>query len=257
MIKISAMEKNLKISNADYIFDKSDKLLNVLPYLYKKILGDWYIVLLEPKPEIVRQFLDTEVIPEYVKLEIFMEPNQLEQLMLERPNMAIKKLSAWEKYQELIACTDILLDQKAVSEIYRRVGTNTKSLEEALNTLKEKVGTEVVTVKHVRLYIQDNSRVYTNQVVRAFLLDDKDAWKLFYIYEKELGEEIAFYAIRKYLRKLLKEKNSYLTNGEYKDRSVEQIDAFSIMRAFHLFETAKSHRQLIPILIKLQTKEDL
>lgn len=257
MLKISAISKDLKLANADYVFEKTDKFMRLLPYLYPKISGDWYIAILEPKPETVRTFLDTEVIPEYVTLELFMEQSQLENLMMERPSMQVEVKTAWQKYQDLIAGLDIVIDDKAVNEIYRRVGSNINSLEETLTMLSDKSGNGTITIKDVRLYVQDNSHVYASQVVRAFLTGDVKAWNLFSIYEKELGTEIAFYAMRKYIRKLLKDKNAYLLNEEYKDKNVERIDAFAIMRAYKLFEEAESYKQLVPILMLYQTKGGL
>ena len=253
MIKITAMSKDIKINNADYVFDKTDNMMKVLPYLYRKITGDWYIALLEPKLDTIRTLLDTDIIPEYVMLELFVEQGQLDQLMLERPSMAVKKVTTWQKYLDLIASSNLIVEPRAVSEIYRRVGPNIKGLETALEELGNKVNNGEINIKHVRLYIQDNSRVYTSQVVRAFLTNDPRAWDYFYINEMELGTEIAFYATRKYLRKLLKEKNEYLLNRETKDRAVETIDAFSIMRAYSLFETASSYKQLVPLWVIYQS----
>lgn len=254
MIKISVMSKNLKIANADYVFDKTERFMELLPYLYPKISGDWYIAILEPKPDSVRTFLDTNIIPDYVTLELFMEQSQLDVITLERPSMQVDIRTTWQKYLDLIACTDIIIDDRAMREVYRRVGSNIESLEEALNLLKEKCTHDTITIKDVRLYIQDNSKVYARQVARAFLLEDKKAWDMLYAYEQELGTEIAFYALRKYLRKLLKDKNNYLTNNDYKDKSVEEIDAFSIIRLYTLFEEAKNYKQLVPILVQYQRK---
>lgn len=249
MLKLTRMTKDVKIVNADYIFESVEKFEQVLRFLYPKISGDWYIALVEPKLHDVRRYLDTHIVPEYVILELLVEPAQLDQLMMERPKLAVQTKTSWEKYCDLIASMDILIEEKAISEIYRRVGTNTDALRETLESLKSKVSTGTITVKHVRLYVQDNTRIYANQVVRAFLKNDRRAWDYFFIFERDLGENIAFYAIRKYLRKLLKQKNEFLMNNDFKDRAVEEIDAFSIIQMLTMFEEAMSSRQLIPILI--------
>lgn len=257
MVKLTEMTKDLKVSNADYVFDKSDKFLALLPYLTHKLVGDWYIVLVEPKLELVRNILDLNSIPEYVKLELLIEPSLLSQLMLERPSLAVKKLSVWETYQSMIAALDRIIDPKAVGEIYHRVGPNKEALREALELLCEKVQDRKIISKDVRLYISDNRRVYANQVVKAFLLKDKKRWDIFREYEYDLGTNIAFYAMRKYVRKLLNEKNKYLRNEDTKDRLVQEVDAFTINHAFYTFELANNPMQLIPVLHAIENRTDL
>lgn len=254
MVKLTEMTKDFKIIDADYVFDKSEKFLSALPYLTHKLVGDWYIVLVEPKLEVVRNILDLNLIPDYIKLELLIEPGLLSQLVLERPSLAVKKLSVWETYQSMIASLPVVIDPAAVSEIYGRVGPHKEALREALNLLCEKVQDRKIIPKDVRLYIMDNRRIYANQVVRAFLLKDKKRWELFHNYEYDLGTDIAFYAMRKYLRKLLEEKNKYLRNEDVKDKFVMDVDAFTINHAYLAFELANNPMQLLPIMHIIDTR---
>lgn len=255
MIKLNQMSKDIKLKDVDYIIEKEAIFEKILPYLYPKISGDWHIALIEPSVDFVRRIYDADMLPDYLNIDIYMEQSQLEVILLENPKLAVIRMTVWQKYQNLIAGLDVLFEDKAVSEIYRRIGPNYQSLENAVNKLIANTEDGIVRIKDVRLYIEDNSRVYTSQVVRAFLTDNDKAWTFFYTFERDLGTRIAFYSIRKYLRRLLNEKNNFLLNNDFDVKLVEQVDAFSIIRMYILFEEAASYKQLVPILMKYQSKE--
>jgi hypothetical protein len=255
MVKLTELTKDFKAKNADYVLDKEDKLLALLPYLLPKLKGDWYVVMVDPRMSLIRNLLDSNLVPEYVKLEMVIDPGFLDQLTAERPSLKVTHNSVREIYDTYIATFPKTIDPRAKDEIYYRIGPNLSSLREALDILSEKVVEDNVTIKDVRLYIPDHRRVYASTVMKSFLLKEEKRWDLLNTYEKDLGTDFAFYALRKYSRKLLKEKNDYLKNKEVKDRLVERVDSFTIMHAVYAFELATSPIQLYIVMNIIDKRE--
>lgn len=239
MIKFLIYSRDTRILDTDYLFEDPAKFMALVPYLRPKIEGDWKIAIIEPPIKFVRQIADTEFVPEYVTLELYLEKNVAQQIMLEKPKLIVKQKTAYEKYMDLIADTKVLIDPKAAKELYRRVGTNKDKIPDYLLELSEKAENGQVTVNMVRTHVVDERKVYASEVLLAFLARDRWRWKKYNDLVEELGTRYAFYAIRKYAGKLLVDKNKYLRNEDTEIRGIDKIDAFRINQAFVLFNTTK------------------
>lgn len=247
MIELRQHKKDLSFSSYDYVFEDILKFEAVLPFLLPKLEGEWNIMLVEPKISYIRAYLDTSRIPSYIHLVITLDPSQLEQLYLERPQLAVKEKTPWDIYMDLIKEFPVPIADKALREIYYRVGPKEEALRGALHTLSEY---PVITLQEVNKHFAPVERVYANQVVRAFLLKRfKNAWKMLSMLESEIGSTIAFYAMRKSIRRVFTEKCKYLQNEDTKEWLAENVDGYTIIRLYWLFESAKSPAQLYPILL--------
>lgn len=250
MITTRQHNRNVDFSIYDYVFEDSDKFLSVLPFLTPKFEGDWNVLVVEPKLPFVRYCLDTESVPEYINLVITLEAALLEQLYLERPALAVVEKSNWDLYLDMLAAFPSVLDNRSMREIYRRCGPKEDNLRAALNTLSVY---PVITLTEVNKHFAPVSRIYANQVMRSFLLGRfRQAWRQLSMLEEEIGQTVAFYAMRKNIRYLFQEKNKYLRNEDTAERLVETVDVYSIIYMYQLFESATNPAQLYPILLMFE-----
>jgi hypothetical protein len=244
-MKFRVLRKDTKLAKSDYVFDDTDKFALILPYLKPKLNGDWAVAIVEPPIDVVRNYIRADNIPPWLNVTVYMEKGALSQLFMEFSHLSTKEPSPWEKYIELIKEFDVPMEDKAMREIYYRAGPSTESLTEALELFRD---LEFVRMPDVNKRLLPVRRVYARQVLIAFLQKDKYAWKKYSQLENELGVAISFFAMRKYLRKLLNEKNAYLRNKPVTDKAVTSVDIYTIIHAYLLFETASSEKQLPSIL---------
>ena len=102
MVKYLVYTSDTRVFDVDYLYEKEDKFLSVLPYLKRKIEGDWKIAILEPDIKFVRRTFDEQLVPEYVELALYMERSIAERIMIEKPQLAVKEKTAFEKYMDSI-----------------------------------------------------------------------------------------------------------------------------------------------------------
>lgn len=239
MVKYIVNSKDTRIRDADYLFEDVDKFKKLLPYLRKKIEGTWEIAILEPDIKSVREFADSESIPGYVTVSLYLDRHVAEQIASEKPKLFIKEKTAYEKYLDLISDMKILIEPKAAKELYQRVGTDKSKIPEYLQELSN-TSNEKITVNDVRKTVNDERRLYASDVVNAFLLKTRWRWSQYNKLVSNLGRDYAYFSMRKYISKLLEEKNDYLQNKDTTLRVVDKIDALSINLAYVLFNTTKA-----------------
>ena len=256
MIKIIVHSSDTRINDVDYIIEKSDKLERLLPYLKKKLQGEWRIALLEPGINFVRRVYDEGMIPDYVSLEIYLEKSVASQLMAERPQLQVKEETAYEKFLHLISDMKVLIDPKAVRELYRRVGSDKSKLVDYVRQLADDSGGRPVTLSDVKAKVIDERKLYASQVVTEFLLGDRWRWKHYSQLLLELGRDYAYYAMRKYTEKLLQEKEKYLRNEPTTIFSIDRIDSYRISHAWVLFHTTTS-KELDSCMYILDHREEI
>lgn len=239
MIHFTVYAKDTRICDADYIFEDVEKFMKLVPYLKRKIVGDWVIAVVEPPIKAVRQLVDDGSIPEYVALEVYLEKQTASQLMSERPSLFVQQKTAYEKFMDLVAGTKVLINPKAARELYMRVGVHKDKLPDYLLELSEKACAGEVTISMVRNTVVDERKVYASEVLMSFLVRDRWRWKKYNELVETLGLHYAYYALRKYAGRLLVDKNKYLRNENTEIRGIEKVDAFRINQAYVLFNTTK------------------
>lgn len=149
MIELQQHRKDMDFTSYDYVFEDVKKFEDVLPFLLPKLEGQWKILLVEPKLSFIRTYLDTSVIPSYIHLLITVEPNQLEQLYLERPNLVEKERTNWDVYMDLIREFPVPMEDKAMRELYYRTGPKEDSLRTALNELVDYSFITMLSLIHI------------------------------------------------------------------------------------------------------------
>ena len=170
-----------------------------------------------------------------------------------RPHLVAKATTNWDVYLDLLKEFPVPMDDKAMRELYYRAGPKEESLRAALNELMDY---PIITMREINKHFAPVTRVYANQVVRAFLLGSyKKAWAMLSMLERELGSTIAFYAMRKYIRRVFAEKCMDLQNESIKDSIVEKVDGYTIILLYWLFETAVRPEQLYPILHMFERRQ--
>ena len=147
-----------------------------------------------------------------------------------------------------------VIDESAKSALFKAVGSNVSELRDVVEKLDKECTTETITLKQVRSTVNYSKRVYASEVVNAFLVGDARRWKLYNDLVRELGSEITYYAMYKYVRNLLKSKQEYLLNKDVKQFVVKRLDAPLICYAYVLFANSTNYNQLPVILYSLENR---
>lgn len=251
------MKKGLTWSG-DYILEDSDTFFELLPYLYHKLEGVWEVCIIDPTIKDMRRIADAQL-PECVNVRVYADATDIAQFALECPELKTEKVSSYTLYQELFKDIAVTFDPKAVSEIYHRAGPDIDNLKTALSDVMEVSNGSYVTLDDVNKVLLPNKRVYASDVMRAFIgpRSVPYRWSLLNKLRAELGDEYAYYTLRKYVIRLLGAKNKYLINEDVAqgfDRDVKDIDALTIDYAYSLFMEFTSPKLLPAIFFKLERR---
>ena len=257
MIQLFPMKKGQSYSG-DYILEDGESFDALLPYLYPRIDGEWKVVIIDPDIKTLRH-LYTLTIPTCVDLRVYADGTDISQFALEKPDLQVTKVSSYALYEELFKDISVVFEPRAVSEIYNRAGPDIDNLKTALSDVIQVSNGEYVTMADVNKVLLPNKRVYTSDIVRAFIVDPriKYRWSLANKYVEELGQDYAYYALRKYVFNLLKYKAKYLRNEDIPQRfqrDVTEIDAFTIDYAYSLFCEYSKPTLLPAVLYKLERR---
>jgi hypothetical protein len=250
-MRLFALGKDVRIGKADYIFEDMDKFDAILPYLKPKIVGEWHIALVDANVGRVKQYIKSDAIPKWLNVSVYLDKKLVEQLVLEFPGLEVRDLNPWERYINLIKEFNVPMEDKAMREIYYRAGPSTQNLAE---TLEEFRNLDFIRMSDVNKRLPPVKRVYAKNVLLSYLRNKPYAWKLYCSLEEELGLKIAFYAMRKYMRKLFFEKTKYLLNKHVTDKAVLDVDVYRIIHAYYLFESAVAYKQLPAILSSIERR---
>lgn len=256
MIKLSIHSRDTKIYGADYIIDKVDKLDKLIPYLKPKIIGEWYIAVIEPPVPYIRELMASERIPEYVKLELFLERSTAMNIAAEHPEIKLQEKTEYEKFSETLKEQRVLAVPKVIREMYRRVGRNKDKLPDYIIQLKTLSGDNEITMDMVKSVVIDERVIYASQVLVEFLLGKPSRWKKYDKLVLSIGERYAYYAMRKYTEKLIKDKDAYLHNKKTEVWNIGDIDAYSVNLAYIVFHST-APKELILCLRLLENREEL
>lgn len=253
MVDVKQSRKDMNFTGYDKVYEDFKVFEEVLPFMKPKLEGRWSILVLEPPLDFVRTALDTGHIPSYVDLTLAVEPSQLQQLYLERPKLAEEEKTPWGAYMELISRFPVPMDDKAMRELYYRVGPKEDKLAEALNSLLD---LDYVTMSEINKRWAPVRRAYASQVVREFMVGrSAAAWKMLSMLEAELGSTVAFYAMRKATRRLFTAKTKYLQNQQVKERFIDRVSVYDITLLYWLFEEATDPYQLYPIMFMYERRQ--
>ena len=251
MIRIYQLNKKTKISGYDIIFEE-DPFKDGFSKYSPKLEGQWAIAIVGPKVTEVRQLLDRGNIPEWLNIDIYVDKDIAGRLSIEYPALEYENDSPWKRYMKLIENYEVLMDKRSMHEIYARNGPNIENLEKALDILR--IYPEI-TIKEVDRHFPPVIQIYPKMVLMEFLKGEPvRGWAMLFKMESTISLEIAYFSMRKTTRKLMKEKSEYLLNREVTERSIKDVDAFTLAYAYYLFLESTNPNQLIPILTQIERR---
>ena len=250
MATLYPFTRSISLVGFDYVFDKVNDFKSVRIYLLPKLQGIWKIAFIQPDMGFVREMLDVEQ-PAWLDATLYLDKAVYELALAEYPIYATAKESAWDKYVKLVSRMKVMISQHAMSELYSRVGPAEDKLADALNLLQTECP-EGISFSDVSRHYVKREDVYPGSVVDAFLTHARFRWTLYRKLEASLGTVHAFYALRKYVRLIMKEKADYLANKEVTRKIVKEVPGSRIVTLYLLFENANSPYELYPILIQME-----
>jgi hypothetical protein len=254
MITLVSTSNKPKIPDADYVLDKVDKFFDIISVLTPKFEGKWLIVLLDPKIKFIKELLDTHSVPDWVDVQIFIANKKIEEVCLEFPEVQPSKKSKRDLFDELLAGLHNVVDPKAIKALYNAFVANPNETESTLKRLDKDCKSGSIPLKQIQSNFIVNKRVYASEVINAFLMNDPNRWSKYNFMVKEIGQEIAYYAMYNYVKKLLIAKRDYLMNKDTDVFIVNRVDAPVICFAYTLFANSSNYNQLRVILYALENR---
>ena len=254
MISLVTLSRGITIKSADYTLDKVDKFYDIIGNLTPKFKGFWEFVLIDPKLSFIEDMMENALLPDWVHITVYTSAKKVDALVIKYPTLQPKEVSKKDKFNDMLANLKHNVDERARKALYGALSHNLEELQNTLTMLDSECKTESITLKQVQSAVILNKKVYASDVVDAFLTHEKQRWVLYKKLLKELGNDMCFYAMRKYVTRLLKDKEAYLRNEEVKTRAVSKLPAPVICYAYTLFANASSPAQLPIILHALENR---
>lgn len=250
------VKKKVYPKGGDFIFSKMDEFFYRANLLLPKLDGNWEISLSQitfnDYQRLTKEYEDRP----YISLKIYMKKTVINQVRENFPQMKIGESSNWDKFLHLVSNQPKHYEMKASREIYRRIeGNLDKALEviTKLNLLPQ----DTITVKEVRKEVLDNPKVrYARDLILTLLLSRNNLVpKKGHRYSKyrymksnlvleavleDMGNEVTFYAIRKFLRNLYSSKLKYLRGETTQfDDLLSFLSIYEIAKYYILFESSQ------------------
>ena len=257
MISVQVLNKKAKVPDADYVLDTPEDLEHLLGVLTPKLSGKWLVVLWDFKLKDVKDLLSRELFPEYVDCVVLLPSAKLDQVLLEFPKFQEEQKSNKDLFKDMVAGLTHLIDEKAMWSLYNSLSGNLSKLEEALHKLDNECEETTITVKQVKQTFDTREIVYASDVLDAFLTKNRFRWSKYRILVEELGEEYAYYALYKQVRKLLNDKSEYLQNKDVKNYTVNKVDAPFICYVYTLFACNTTWRNLYSLMLRIDDRKEL
>lgn len=256
MITLHKMARGMSIPQADYVLEKPDKLLDIISNLTPKFQGKWEIILIDPKVSFTDNLVANNSIPDWIHVSVYMNTKKIDMLAIKYPELQPKDISKRDVFNSMLTELKHVIDEKAKHVLFDALSSNVDELKETLDRLDAECETSTITLKQVQQTIPHNKRVYASEVLNAFIYRDRFRWNLYNKLIKEIGQDMAFYAMRKYATKLLTEKEAYLRNEDVKNFRLGEIDAPTICYIYTLFANANNPNQLYNILYAIEYRNE-
>ncbi len=254
MIELRQHTAKDSIPECDYVFEKTDKLNDLLYILTPKFDGVWYIVLLEPKIKFVKELIENTTLPKWVNFLVLVSKSKLDEVVLNYPSYAPRERTPKDVINEAVMSLRNLIDESAKKVLRQVYGTNEKDLREMLEKLDRECVTGTISLKQVKEAVNYQKRVYASDVLNAFMLNDYRRWFLYHKLVHDLGTRYSYNALASYSRKLLVAKSKYLNNEDVEQRIVSRVDAPLICYVYTLFENSNNYNQLIGIMYSIDNR---
>jgi len=236
MLKVELAKHDIPSYDADYVIDKFDVFANLFVQLRPKIQGLWTIILLNCTLDEVEQLM-TVYDSQFLSITAYLDSHAYDKFLARHPGMVPKSKSVKELLQEYVATLDVLVDDAALDEIYKRVNRNIELLKDAVDKCVSECKDNRVTVELVKRVIPKRDIIFASQVVYAFLLYKTPyRWSTLDKFINSTNPIFAYNSIRKQIREMFALKCDYLQNKLDKQYFwLEKIDIYTLTRAYLLF----------------------
>lgn len=256
MIKLRKKAKSFSTDGADYVLEKFEKFDEILAMLTPKFDGNWNIVMIDPKLKLINDLITVKRIPEWVDLLIYTSDKKIEEIALNHPEYQPKEMTVKERFEEIVAKIDTVITSDASKSLLSMYRQQPDEVEEVLHRLDKDPEVERITRKELAQNIVYVKRTYVSDVLLAFITGDSRRWDMYNKVHAELGTDIMYYAMYKYVNKLLHEKADYLKNKDVTIYAVRQIDAATIDYVYTLFANSHNSSQLVVLLHAIENRCD-
>lgn len=254
MITLRQYSSKDTIPDCDYLLDKTDKFRDIVSILTPKFLGNWVIILLEPKIKFVSEILEDVTLPSWIDILVLLGKSKLNTIVMNYPAYAPKKRTSKEIIDDAVTNMNNLIDEQAKRILKEVYGLNEKELVNTLRQLDNECTSGTITAKQVKGLINFEKKVYASEVINAFLLHDRRRWSMYETLVHDLGLNYAYNALYSYVRKLIHEKSDFLLNRDFKNRILEKVDAPYICYVYQLFANSNNYNQLLAIMLSIDNR---
>ena len=254
MVDILEFKRKEFTGGKDYTFESYSDFMKVYPYLLPKLEGEWDIAYIAENLTSVEE-LKANVAQSWIHIAVYLDKDLYAAYYTKYPSEKKEVLSNKDVCLKIIAESNLLIDPDATKELLYRVRNEPKTLRMMLVQLDDQCIDKHITIKDIRKYVPKNESVYAKSVVRYFINGERYRWEYLEKLISQLGDRYAFYAMRKAVSNLLKEKHKYLHNQDAQ-RGIEDLPATQIVRLYTLFTLAPNPQALVPIMSQFDAKGD-
>ena len=276
MIILNVMsKKTVYPKGSDYIFDKLYNFQKLVPFLRKKIQGEWLIILADLTLKDLETIETKLEIPDYVKVQIYLSRDVYNNFVIKYPKYITKEKTRAEVYKDIIINLPKLIEPRAEKELYSRCNANIEmildNLPEILSRAEEH---EVITYRDVTSVVMPQEAVYASDVIKSLI-----AVNNMFIPKKghplsrfkysavepnvlvlklidSIGRDYAFYALRKCVNTFYEEKLKYLKNIETKnDYIYDVVDIYTLLY-MQLFFNSSKPQHLISLIYLIERRQN-
>lgn len=254
MLRLLRLSKGTVFPESDYLLDKTDGVLDLIHVLTPALNGRWLFCLVDPSIVFVDEITQMNVIPDWVDINLYAKGKKYDALATRFPGLSGQERTVRDDFEDLCASLHHPIDKSAMKQLFEAYRQSKEEVASAIQLLDKEVETPTISQKQIQQKISFTKRVYASSVLDAFLKGYGNRWDLYRVLCKEIGMEIAYYAMYKYARELLQNKNSYLNNQDVNKFIVRSVSAPILCYVYALFSQSNNYRQLPVILSAIENR---
>ena len=208
--------RNSNLPEFSYIFKDFNEFYELANVIEVPLIGTCYILIKTDDYEEVLNFIKRAEDFRYLVVYIEVSESLLKYIALREPCASyLSDVDNFEVFKELITKHEILFDAKCLRPLYYAIPHNYEDMDIALQEIKSAYpDARTITLEHISRLFPIDTYVYPRQVLISYLRMDR--WRKARLNKclETFGNDLCYYAMRKTLRNLLKEKISYLKTGD-------------------------------------------
>jgi len=246
-------DTNVGAKHYDYVFEELQEFIKSAPLRMPPFKGMWSVALFDITIEEFDAYYKLKE-EDFIKVDVYVN----KEILLKR-NQSVIDESPWDKYMKMLENYPHIINKDASRYLYFGCEGNVDSIRDILLDLKDK-DIDVITVDILKSYILYQRKVYASNIILAIYTKSnkyitKEDTLLFHHTRKDpvyligelvnsIGDEYAFYALRKQIYKLFDFKRDYI-NGTINTSKIsktyyqliKKIDYTELLFAYYLFKT--------------------